>query len=148
VARKVVRVVKRAGGRVGAAEPERGGVRADSAEPPGGAARQVKCAEAAHRDAADRNAMFVGVRPRDRGRNRLAKHRRPPPPIAAVVPVAVVAAVDEQDGGRPPTKVVERVEEGLPEVRVGRRAAAVQEHEQLTAASPTGRDDEDLVKIA
>ena len=94
-------------------------MRADRAEPFRGETHQVERTEAAHRDAADRNAAFVGVRACNGGRDRLAKNGPPPLPVAAVVPVAVVAAVGEQDCGRPSTEIVERVEEGLPEIRVG-----------------------------
>jgi hypothetical protein len=60
----------------------------------------------------------------------------------------MVAAVGEEDIGRPRPEIVERVKERLPEIRVGRRAAPVQEHEQLTAATSTVGEDEDLVQIA
>jgi hypothetical protein len=60
----------------------------------------------------------------------------------------VVAAVREQDVGRLPAEIPKRVEERLPKVRVGRRAATVEEHEQLAPAAAAGRDDEDFVQVA
>ena len=129
MAREVFGIVKRAGGRLGTAEPERSGMRADRTETLGSEPRDVESPEAAHRDPADRNPALVGLRPRERCRDRFAKHGRPPLSIAAVVPVAVIAAVDEQDVRRPVAEIVERVEERLPEIRVWRRASPVQEHE-------------------
>ena len=63
VAREVFGIVKRARGRLGAAEPERSGMRADRTEALGSEPREVESPEAAHRDPADRNPALVGVRP-------------------------------------------------------------------------------------
>ena len=74
--------------------------------------------------------------------------RRAPRAVAAVVPVAVIAAVGEQHDRRAGAEIVEPVEELLVQVRAGRRAASVQEDEQLAAARAAGRQDEDLVQVA
>ena len=60
----------------------------------------------------------------------------------------MVAAVGEQDVRRPAAEIVKRVEERRLRFEIGRRAAPVQEDEQLAIATPTVRDDEDLVQVA
>jgi hypothetical protein len=57
----------------------------------------------------------------------------------------VVAAVHEEYCGCTPAERVERVEEWLTEVRLGRRAPPVEEDEQLPPAAATRRQNEDLV---
>ena len=72
VAVEVGRVVEGARGRVGPAEPQGCRVTADRAEAVRREPRQVECAEAAHRDSADRDPVRVGARAGHRRRDRLA----------------------------------------------------------------------------
>jgi len=60
----------------------------------------------------------------------------------------VVAAVREQHVRRAPAEGTQLVEERLAQVRGRCRAAAVQEHEQLTAVPAAARQHEDLVQVS
>jgi len=72
VAVEVGRIVERARRRVGPAEPQGCRVAPDRAEAVRREPRQVECAEAAHRDSADRDPVRVGTRAGNRRRDRLA----------------------------------------------------------------------------
>ena len=114
---EVLRVVERARRSLAAGSPERGRMAADGAEARRVQPREVERAEAAHRDAADRDPVGVGAEAFQRRRNRLADDVLAPAAVAAIVVVAVVVTVDEQDGRRARPQLVER----RPGARASRR---------------------------
>src|SRR4051812_12644166 len=90
---EVLRVVERTGGRLAAGAPQSGRVRADGAEAVRSEPREIEGAEASHRDARDRDAVRIGVRPTKRGRDDLAQDVGSPAAGAPVVPVARAVVV-------------------------------------------------------
>jgi hypothetical protein len=114
---------------------EGGGVAADGAEAVRVQQRQVVGAEAAHRDAADRDHVRVGPEALFHLRDHFPHHVSAPPAFPAVVPVAVVAAVGEGDDRRLAPQPRQAFEDGLVagEGVIG-AAAAVEEDEQRPLA--------------
>src|SRR5438445_10552064 len=63
---EILGAVEGSGGRIGASKPERGGVGSDGAEAGRSKPGKVQRTEPAHRDAADRDPLRVGLRSRKR----------------------------------------------------------------------------------
>jgi hypothetical protein len=104
-------------------------VRADRAEAAGVEARDVERAEAAHRGAADGDAVRIGVEPLDRCRDRLVQHVASPAAIRPVVEEAATTAARQEDRRRAIAESRQRGEELVRQQPVRRAAAPVQEHE-------------------
>ncbi|MFN8163056.1 MAG: hypothetical protein U0R26_04340 [Solirubrobacterales bacterium] len=112
---------------------------ADRAEAARMQERQVVGAEAAHRDAADRQPVRVDPEAVAHRRDHFAHHVASPIAFGTIVPVAVVAAVGEGDHGRAPPELRQAAEHGLvfDEGPVG-AAASVEEDQQWPLAPLVG----------
>jgi SanA protein len=148
VAREVLGVVEGAGGGVGDAQPEGGGVAANRAEAPGELESEVIGSEAVHRYAADGDPAGIGAGPPRDGGYRLVEHVFAPAAVGAVVPVAVVASLRQRDDGGAPTERRERLVKRFVFRVVGERLSPpVQEDEHRPAPRAAGGDDRVHVEV-
>jgi hypothetical protein len=109
--------------------------------------REVERAEAAHREAADRDAAAVRMEARESGREFLLEERAAPGAVGAVVVVAVVAAVEKRKIRRARSERAQEAEEARREEVRRVAAAPVEQDEDGAAMAASARRYYDEVQV-